>query len=200
LSQVIYRQRATEQVQAAEAAMQKAVSEHNHQAVAEAKTQMELARLEHEAVAEKEAAEQRLRDERMNAKQKEKNMREGDLADGLMQLGGPSMAGAPPPTQAGRERLRATLEQAMIDFDANFNTMPDAMSCLGEPILQLVGTLRTMTTADTDAVTALLMRGRDLSPDESTSLQSEVSERESERDTTIVKLMDELRKAQAICA
>lgn len=198
--EVVYRQRVMGQMEAAEAAMQKAVSEHNDQAVAEAKAQMELARLELEAVAEKEAAEQRLRDERVNAERLKKNQREGDLADGLMQLGGPSMVGAPPPTQAGRERLRATLEQAMVDFDANFNTMPDAMSCLGEPVLQLVATLRTMTTADTDAVAALLMRGRDLSSDESTSLQHEVSERESERDTTMVKLMDELRKAQAICA
>ena len=103
--------------------------------------------------------------------------RDGDLHEGLMKLGGPSMKNAPPPTQAGRERLRLTLEQALQDFDACFNTASDAMSCLGAPILQMVAQLRAMTTDDTDALTALLVRGRDLSADDSANLEQSVVDR-----------------------
>ena len=78
---------------------------------------------------------------------------------------------------AGRERLRLTLEQALQDFDACFNTASDAMSCLGAPILQMVAQLRAMTTDDTDALTALLVRGRDLSADDSANLEQSVVDR-----------------------
>ena len=109
------------------------------------------------------------------------------------------MSGAPPPTEAGRERLRETLEQAMKDFDANFNTNADAMSCLGAPILEKVESLRKMTTADTDSVTALLVRGRDLTAEEAAELESEVTTRDQDRTKLVFSLMDELRRAQAIC-
>jgi hypothetical protein len=193
------RERNQQQLQAAEVAMQQALAEHNEQAFAEAQRSMEEARKEREAIAEQEARLQAARDEKHNYKRSQKVQREGDIADGLQQLGGPSMQGAPPPTEAGRERLRATLEQAMKDFDANFNTMPDAMSCLGPGILEKVESLLKMTTADTDAVTAMLVRGRDLSAEESAELETEVTARDTERTTLIYSLMDELRRAQAIC-
>ena len=45
---------------------------------------------------------------------------------------------------AMQQKARAdisTLEQALQDFDACFNTASDAMSCLGAPILQMVAQL-----------------------------------------------------------
>lgn len=175
--------------------MQQAVASRSKVAQEEAQKEMELAREEQRLIAEEE---RRLQQARKQA-QRLKDERESDIADGLIQLGGPSMIGAPPPTEAGRERLRATLEQAMKDFDANFNTNADAMTCLGAPILEMVESLRKMTTADTDSVTALLVRGRDLTTEEAAELESEVKTRDQDRTKLIFSLMDELRRAQAIC-
>eukprot|EP01043_Picozoa_sp_COSAG02_P022067 COSAG02_NODE_1136_length_14337_cov_50.495505_3_plen_678_part_00 len=189
------RKQLQDRVEAADKAMQHAIDTRNKKAMEEAQAAKEEAMQEQIRVEEEERRLQQAREEA----QRFKDQRESDIADGLVQLGGPSMSGAPPPTEAGRERLRETLEQAMKDFDANFNTNADATSCLGTPILEKVESLRNMTTADTDSVTALLVRGRDLTAEEAAELESEVTTRDQDRTTLVFSLMDELRRAQAIC-
>ena len=104
----------------------------------------------------------------------------------------------PPLTEASRTRLRSALDQALTDFTSAFNVVPDAVSVLGEPILERLVTLRTMATDDASVVTTLLVRGRAISEAESAEIEQAVSTRDVARTDLQIGLVDELQKARAI--
>lgn len=182
-------------MKAAESAMQKALTAHDEVAALDAKKVIETCVAEKKKARAKEAS---LRQGKEHEHQ-QRVARERAIDGGLDKMGGPSMNGAPPPTDAGRERLRVSLLENMNEFEEKFNTVPDATSSLGPPILEKVECLRKLTADDTDSVTALLVRGRDLTTDEALALESEVTAREEEKNKLVVSLLDELRSAQVTC-
>jgi hypothetical protein len=116
---------------------------------------------------------------------------------GQAESAAPTVAPANP--GALRDRLRSQLEKSMQDFGGAFNLSSESPTCLGVHIVEKMMTLRTMSADDASVVSAVLLRGRGISSEESSEMEAQMQARDAERSALQISLVEDIRTAEALC-